>query len=132
MLAPSRSKARSRRAGLPLVQACAGGSRSATRRGDAALAFKGAELERRERQRADLGDELLLALGGDEARLVAQAPGGGSAVREEGELFGHESIRAMPCRSYRLPQAGNDTAVNSWVQLHRCCHCPGPAAGCRA
>ena len=58
-------------------------------RGDAALAFKGAELERRERQRADLGDELLLALGGDEARLVAQAPGGSSVVREEGELFGH-------------------------------------------
>lgn len=44
-------------------------------RGDAALAFKGAELERRERQRADLGDELLLALSGDEAGLVAQASG---------------------------------------------------------
>ena len=60
-------------------------------RGDAALAFKGAELERRERQRADLGDELVLALGGDEARLVAQASGGGSVFREEGELFGHRS-----------------------------------------
>jgi hypothetical protein len=36
---------------------------------DAALAFKGAELERRERQRADFSDEIVLALDGDEARL---------------------------------------------------------------
>ena len=71
-------------------------------RGDAALAFKGAELERRERQRADLGDELVLALGGDEARLVAQASGGGSVVREEGELFGHRSQLAQ----YRVEAIG--------------------------
>jgi hypothetical protein len=67
--------------------------------GDAALAFKGAELERRERQRADLGDELLLALGDDEARLVAQASGAEASSEKKANCSDTGSTRAMLWRS---------------------------------
>jgi hypothetical protein len=77
--------------------------------GDAALAFKGAELERRERQRADLGDELVLALGGDEVRLVAQASGAAAPSEKRASCsdtnqFAQCRVEAIGCRKREMTQ----------------------------
>src|SRR5687767_2019061 len=56
---------------------------------DPAVAFIGAELERLQRQLADMRDEFLLFLGGNEVCLVAQANRAAERGRKKAQGFSH-------------------------------------------